>query len=114
VPNASFAVNPPGENRFVRDCAAAAVPRWIGTNPIDSSFLPPPLRRFSHHPHADEASPPPGALFALALAAACTDAPGVSVPAPPVDFTRFVDDGGLDRYFKDTKPFYVRRLFGLF
>jgi hypothetical protein len=38
----------------------------------------------------------------------------VPVPDPPVDFIRFADDGGLGEYFKKTRPFYVRRRFGIF
>jgi hypothetical protein len=47
------------------------------------------------------------------MAEAGVVASGVTVPDPPVDFTRFVDDGGLGQYFKDTEPFYQKRPFGL-
>jgi SseB protein C-terminal domain/SseB protein N-terminal domain len=38
----------------------------------------------------------------------------VPVPDPPVDFIRYADDGGLGEYFKNTRPFYVRRRFRFF
>lgn len=39
----------------------------------------------------------------------------VKIPDPPVDFLPITGKGGLEDYFtKDSKPFYVRKLFGLF
>lgn len=39
----------------------------------------------------------------------------VEVPDPPVDFLRITGQGGIEDYFKgDNKPFYERKLFGIF
>ncbi|MCO5386405.1 MAG: enhanced serine sensitivity protein SseB C-terminal domain-containing protein [Desulfosporosinus sp.] len=44
-----------------------------------------------------------------------TTAQGVKIPDPPVDFIRIIGKGVVEDYFlKETKPFYVKKVFGLF
>lgn len=42
-------------------------------------------------------------------------AQGIEVPDPPVDFIQITGQGGVEDYFKgECKPFYERKLFGIF
>lgn len=39
---------------------------------------------------------------------------GVPVPDPPVDFIQLTGKSGVDDYLRSTKPFYEKKLFGMF
>ena len=84
-----------------------------GLKTVDSAYLV--------HFHNPSRNVPPHTLIGIAATGDWEDilrqveivAQNVEIPDPPVDVIR-VDAGNLSTYFEKTKPFYKRKVFGLF
>ena len=87
---------------------------FSGIKDVESAYL-------AHLDNSDQSDPPHTLIGIKATgdwntiaARAGIVLEGVEIPDPPVDFFRMDGTGGLNDYLLTTKPFYTRKLFGLF